>query len=142
MRSEDSTTPDPVELTRRMFEAASRHDLDALMGLYAPDAVYDADHAGLGTSFEGTAAIRGFVEEWWGTFADHLTEVQEIVDLGQGVAFARVREAGRPVGGDGHVEQLRGWVLLGTQGKIERVEPYFDSDEARAAAERLAESRG
>jgi ketosteroid isomerase-like protein len=139
---EGSTTPDPAELARRMFEAAGRHDLDALLGLYAPDAVYGASHAGLGICFEGTAAIRGFVEEWWEAFEDHLTEAQEIVDLGQGVAFARVQEVGRPVGSDGQIEQLRGWVLLGAKGKIERVEPYFDIDDARAAAERLANERG
>ena len=141
MAAEESTIPDAAELTRRMFEAAGRHDLDALSDLYAYDAVYEASHAGLGIRFEGTAAIRGFVEEWWDAFEDHLTEAQEIVDLGHGVAFARVREVGRPVGSDGQVEQLRGWVLLGAQGKIERVEPYFDIDEARAAAERLAKER-
>ncbi len=141
MSEEESTTPDLVELTRSMFDAASCHDLDGLMGLYAPDAVYDASHAGLGISFEGVAAIRSFIAEWWETFEDHQTEVLEIAALSQGVAFARVREVGRPVASAGQVEQFRGWVLLGTGGKIEHVEPYFDATEARAAAERLAEER-
>jgi ketosteroid isomerase-like protein len=139
---EESTTPDLAELTRSMFDAASCHYLDGLVGLYAPDAVYDASHAGLGMSFEGVTAIRRFVAEWWETFEDHQTEVLEIVALGEGIAFARVREVGRPVGSDGHVEQFRGWVLLGTGGKIERVEPYFDATEARTAAERLAQEWG
>jgi len=124
-----------------MFDAASCHDLDALIGLYAADAVYDASHAGLGFSFEGVTAIRRFVAEWWDSFEDHHTEVLEIVALCQGVAFARVREVGRPVGGDGQVEQFRGWILLVTGGKIERVEPYFDATAARAAAEQLARER-
>jgi len=46
----------------------------------------------------------------------------------------RVREVGRPVASAGQVEQFRGWVVLGTGGKIERVEPYFDATAARAAA--------
>ena len=133
---------DAAELTRGMFDAARCHDLDGLVGLYAPNAVYDASHAGLGISFEGVTAIRSFIAEWWETFDDHQTEVLEIVALGPWVAFARVREVGRPVDSDGQVEQFRGWVVLGTGGKIERVEPYFDANEARAAAERLAESRG
>ncbi len=140
--SEESTTPDLVGLTRSMFDAASCRDLDELIGLYAPDAVYDASHAGLGFSFEGVTAIRRFIAEWWDSFEDHQTEVLEIVALGDRVAFARVREVGRPVGSNGQVKQFRGWVLQGTGGKIERVEPYFDATEARAAAERLAEERG
>src|SRR5208282_5808149 len=132
--AEEATTPDLAELTRGMFDAAGRHDLDGVMELYAPDAVYDASHAGLGFSFKGVAAIRTFIGGWWESFEDHQTEVLEIVALGQRVAFAHVREVGRPVDSDGQVEQFRGWVLLGTGGKIERIEPYFDAAEARAAA--------
>ena len=39
---EESTTPDLVELAGRQLEAANRHDLDAFMSAFAPDAVYDA----------------------------------------------------------------------------------------------------
>ena len=39
MMSEESTTPDLVELARHPFEAANRSDLDAVMSFYAPDAV-------------------------------------------------------------------------------------------------------
>jgi hypothetical protein len=35
---DESTTPDLVELTRRLFEAGSRHDLKAALSFYAPDA--------------------------------------------------------------------------------------------------------
>jgi hypothetical protein len=34
--SEESTTPDLVELTAQAFEAGSRHDLDVVMAVY-PD---------------------------------------------------------------------------------------------------------
>jgi ketosteroid isomerase-like protein len=63
--SQESTTPDLVELTRRAFEAGSRHDIDAVMGFYAPNAVWDLSNVGIGT-FEGVAAIRSFAEEWLG----------------------------------------------------------------------------
>src|ERR1700730_1786708 len=105
--AEESTTPDLAELTRRAFEAASRHDLDAAMSPLAPDAVWDLSDLGIGT-FEGVTAIRRFVEEWWGTWSDHLSDVQEVVHLGQGVVFLSVREDGRLKGSDGHVEQRRG----------------------------------
>ncbi len=60
MMSEGSTTRDPVELVRGILEAANREDWDAILALYAPDAVWDTD--GMGT-FEGPAAIRGFWED-------------------------------------------------------------------------------
>jgi ketosteroid isomerase-like protein len=136
---EESTTSDLAEPTRRSFEAASRHDLDTALTLYAPDAVWDLSDLGIGT-FDGLAAIRRFVEEWWGTWSEHTLEVQEIVDVGHGVVFLCVREDGRPRGSDGHVEQLRGWVLLWTGRTVDRAMIYLEPDHARAAAERLAES--
>jgi ketosteroid isomerase-like protein len=139
--SQEPTTPDLVELTRQVLEAASRHDLDAVMGFSAPNPVFDLSDLGVGI-FEGEAGIRGFLEDWWGTWGDHLIELEELVDLGHGVVFLRVREDGRLMGSDGHVEQRRGWVLVWVQGMIESFTPYLDIDEAGAAAERLAESRG
>jgi ketosteroid isomerase-like protein len=139
--SEESTTPDLVELTRRVYEATSRHDIDAVMGFYAPTAIWDASNVGIGT-FEGVAAIESFVKEWWGTWGEHTLEVEEVVDLGHGVVLASLREDGRLVGSDGHVEQQRVSVFVWMQGIIERQTAYFDIDEARVAAERLAEERG
>jgi ketosteroid isomerase-like protein len=108
------------------------------MSFYGPDVVWDLSDVGLGT-FEGVAAIGGFVEDWWGTWGDHLIEVEEIVDLGHGVVFSSVREDGRLMGSDGHVEQRRGWLFLWVEGIVEQARGYLDIDKARAAAERLAE---
>ena len=77
--SEESTTPDLVELTRRMFEAANRRDLDAAQSFYAPDAVWDAWEVG---TFEGRAAIRGFWEDWIQAYEKFEIEPEEILDLG------------------------------------------------------------
>jgi ketosteroid isomerase-like protein len=138
---EESTTPNLIELVTQAFGASNRHDLDAIMRLFAPDAVWDLSDLGLGT-FDGAAKIRGFIEDWWGTWGDHLVEVQESVDLGRGIVFSRVREDGRLVDSDRHVEQRLGWVFLWVQGRIGRLETYLEVDEARAAAERHAEERG
>jgi hypothetical protein len=69
-------------------------------------------------------------------------EVEQIVCLGHGVVFSSIREDGRLVGSDSHVEQRRGWFFLWVRGTIERQAVYLDVDHARAAAERLAEERG
>ena len=138
---EESTTPDLVELSRDVLDAASRHDLDAALSFYAHDAVWDLSAVGLGT-VEGVAAIRTFVEDWWGTWADYLLEVEETVDLGHGVVFSTAREDGRLVASDRHVEQRVAFIFLWAQGVVERQTVHLDIDEARAAAERLAEERG
>jgi ketosteroid isomerase-like protein len=139
--SEESTTPDLVELTRRVMEASNRHDLDTVMQFYAPDAVWDVSGVGIGT-YEGAAAIGGLLESWWGTWGDHLIEVEETIELGNGVVFSSIREESRLAGSTGHVEQRALWVIEWTNGLIKRQTAYLDIDQARAAAERLAEERG
>jgi ketosteroid isomerase-like protein len=137
---EESTTPDVMELVRQAFDAGSRHDVDAIMGFHASDAVWDLSDLGLGT-FDGAAAIRGFVEDWFATWQDLVLEAEEIVDLGHGVVFVPVREEGHPTASGGHVEQQRGWVASWVEGNITRIVICFDIEKARAAAERLAEER-
>ena len=68
---------------------------------------------------------------------------EELLDLGNGVVFALVRQAGRPIGATGYVRQREGWVWVWVEGLIASVTAYpeADIDEARAAAERLAEER-
>jgi hypothetical protein len=44
-------------------------------------------------------------------------------------------------GSDAYVEASAGWVSLQVEGRVVRAMTYTDIDEARAAAERLAEER-
>jgi len=133
----ESTTPHPVALTRRAFEAANQHDIDALLSFFAPDAVFQGRVAG--DLFEGRAAIRGFVDEWFGSFAEVRFEVEEFVVLDNGVVLAVVNQEGRPVGVDGQVHQREAWAICwSADGLIVRLTVHADIDEARAAAERLA----
>jgi len=139
---EESTTPDLVEFTRRSFEAANRGDLDALLRGYAPDVVWDMNPlGGLGT-FEGHAAVRGFLEDWHGNYEELEFAPEEILDLGNGVIFSVIAQKGRLVGGSGAVQQRHTIVFVWVEGLFVRITHYGDIDEGRAAAERLAESRG
>jgi len=101
----ESTTPDPVELTRRLYETADRGDYDAMMRLFRPDAVWDLSEAGIGT-FEGAAAIRRLVEDWQGSYEDYKVDVEEIRDLGNGVTLAVSLQTGRPAGSTGEVQSV------------------------------------
>jgi ketosteroid isomerase-like protein len=141
MSDEESTTPDYLELAREGFEAMSRGDLDAVMRYYAPDAVYDLSDAGL-EILEGKEAIRRFLEDWHRSWEDYRFEEEEMLDLGHGVALGVVRESARLVGGKGRVETRVAQVFIWANGQVEWVKAYGDPDEARAAAERLAQERG
>jgi ketosteroid isomerase-like protein len=137
---DEPTTPDPAELTRRAFEAVNQPDIDAVMRFFAPDAVFQGRVAG--DLFEGRAAIRGFLNEWFGSFAEVRFEGEEFVVLDDGVVLAVVNQEARPVGVDGQVHQREGWAICwSADGLIVRLTVHADIDEARAAAERLAESR-
>ena len=137
--SEEPATPDLLELVRRQSEAANRRDLDAATSSFAPDAVLDG--RALGDHYEGRATIRSFLEDWFGTYEELEFGFEEVRDLGKGVVFAVVTQNGRPVGSAGHVQQREGWVYIWVGGLIARL-TISDIDEARAAAERLAEERG
>jgi len=139
--SEESTTPDLVELTRQPMESVGRRELDAAMSFFAPDAVWDTSPLGLGV-YEGTAAIRAFIGDWIGTYEELDFEFEEVLDFGRGVTLAVIHLSGRPVGSSGHVQLRYASVLEWTDGLIARVMHSTDIDEARAGAERLAQERG
>jgi hypothetical protein len=139
--SEESTTPDLVEKVRAMFEAGDRHDLDTVMSVLDRDVVLDLSRIGLG-SFMGQAAVRGFVEDWWGSYEEFENKPEEIIDLDNGVVLTINHQIARPVGVSGQVERYDAYVFLFEAGVFVRWTAYPDIDEARAAAERLAEERG
>jgi len=69
-------------------------------------------------------------------------EAEETLDLGQGVGFRVLIQKGRPIGSSGEVQLRYAAVGVWDDGKLARITNYSDIDEARAAAERLAEERG
>ena len=135
--SKEFTAPDPVELVRKQLEALDRGDLDGVVSSVAEDGVLD----GRADLIEGRATIRGFLEEWFGAYEELDFELEEVSHLGGGVVFAVVIQDGRLVGSDGHIRQREGWVYLCVGGSIARL-TTSDVDQARAAAERLAQERG
>ena len=139
--TEESTTPDLVALWKQVDRATNRGDVDGILALYAADAVWDMSPIGMGT-FEGHAAIRGFFEDWFASYEQYESDVEEILDLGNGVGFRVLTQKGRPVGSTGEVELLYAAVSRWEDGKIKRITNYSNIDEARAAAERLAHERG
>ena len=138
--TDESTTPDLVELQKRLTEAANRRDVDAIVAFYAPDGVYDMSPMGMGT-FEGQVGSRGFLEDWFVSYEEYELEAEESLDLGKGVGFRVLIQKGRPVGSSGEVQLRYAAVGVWDDGKIARMTNYNDIDEARAAAERVAQER-
>ncbi len=137
--ADESTTPDLMELMGRAFEAANRRDLDAVASSFAEDATFDG--RGVPDHYDGRAAIRSMLEDWFGTYEELEFGLEEVRDLGNGVVFAVVIQNGRLVGSAGHLRQREGWVFVWARGLVARL-TTSDIDEARAAAERLAKERG
>jgi uncharacterized protein (TIGR02246 family) len=135
---EEPTTPDLVELMGRAFEAANRRDLDAVAGSFAEDATFDG--RGVPDHYEGRAAIRSMLEDWFGTYEELEFGLEEVRDLGNGVVFAVVIQNGRLVGSAGHLQQREGWVFVWARGLIACL-TTSEVDEARAAAERRVQER-
>ena len=137
----ESTTPDLVELARRVIEAADAGDFELLTSFCQPEAVWDASQ-GFGEVFEGRDAIRRWLEDWWAAYDEWEVIPEEISDLGNGVVFDVSLQRARPVGSVGFVESRTARVTVWMNGLIERAAIYTDIDQARAAAERLAQERG
>lgn len=138
--AEESTTPEAFRSMRRTMVAFSQGDFDAQMSFYAPDAVLDMSARGLGV-FQGLTAIRGFWEDYYRSFEDLKFELEDALDLGNGVIFAIVRQDARPAASGGRVRTREAWVSVWDGGVFMRGASYADIDEARTAAERLAKER-
>jgi len=136
--SGESRPVGPLELTRRAFESADR---DAMMGLLGPDSVWDISRWGLGTH-TGPTAIRRHFDDWIGSFAEFEITLDEVVEMGNGVVYAVAIQNARPAGGRGRISLTHASVFVWDGEVAVRVTHYRDRDEARAAAERLAEERG
>jgi ketosteroid isomerase-like protein len=143
MMPDESTTPDPVELSRRLNEAVNRGDFDTAVAMYTPDAVYDGSPMD-GEVIKGRDALRGFLEDWFGAYEEWEQVAEEERDLGNGVGFGAFRQRARPAGSSGFVELHYAFVAIVREDRlIERVTVYgTDIDQARAAAERLSQERG
>jgi hypothetical protein len=138
---EHRATEDVVALTRAFGKVAG--DVDGEMAFYGPTPVYDLSPMGIGV-YEGRTAIRAFLAGWMTSYEGYEEEMQEVIDVGNGIAFAAVRESAVPVGSTAQtrVHSVYGFAIVWVDGKIAHITAYPSADEARAAAERLAAEGG
>jgi ketosteroid isomerase-like protein len=139
--SEESTPPDLVELTRHAVESGAAGDVDATLSHYTSESVWDLSRVGLG-EYTGIESIRRFVTDWIGLYEELRVDVREVLDLGGCVTLAVVHMDGRLVGSTAQVAVDYASVVTWSDAAIVRVTHYSDIEDARAAAERLAEELG
>jgi ketosteroid isomerase-like protein len=110
-----------------------------VISFFASDAVFEGRVGG----DRGRAAIRSMLEEWFGAYEELEFKLEDVRNLGNGVVFAVVVQEGALAGSAGHgrFRQREGWVIFWERGLIARLSTHDITDEARAAAERLAAER-
>jgi ketosteroid isomerase-like protein len=138
--SEESTTPDLVELARLSFQPAKSRNFDAMMAFWADDPVWDLSPMGLGV-YRGTAAVRGFFEDWVGSYELFEVELEECLDVGNGIVLSVIVQRASLAGSSGEVTIRYASVAVWEDTLIVSVTNYSDIDAARAGAERLVEER-
>ena len=135
--SEESTTPDLVELVRHLLDALSCMDGDAFVRFFAPDALF---LTGVGR-FEGREGIRGYVEDFHSSYDEHSFAPDEVHDLGNGVAWFSALVTGRLRGTSADVHLRFAVVITHAGGLVSQWTDYVTTGKARSTAERLASER-
>ena len=110
--------------------------------IYRPTTLRSTRAPLAGDYFEGREAIRGFFEDWHGMYEEFTFELEDFRDLGNGVTSSVVRQGGRLADTAAWIHDRFALVFTWADGLIETETNFTDADEARAAAERLAEERG
>jgi ketosteroid isomerase-like protein len=137
--SEESTTPDPMELARQIADTIDRRDWGALMSRYAPNAVFTSSGGG---TFEGLADIREIYEDAWAPFEDAKSEVVESLYLGTDVGLSVVDMRLRPAGSSAEIQMRLATVWVLVEGLIEFLRDVPSADyRIRRGARRRSSSR-
>ena len=102
--------------------------------------MFGASDAALGT-YEGVDAIRAFLQDWWRGYEDYENAPDEIRQVGEGIVLVINTLLGRLPGSREPLRQHNAYLFQLQDRLIVRWTAFMNIDEARAAAERLAEER-
>jgi ketosteroid isomerase-like protein len=122
-----------VEAVRRQHQHFSRTG-EVLREIYDSDAEWmaareDPDAA----TPRGLEAIRGYFAQWSGMFEGIELRAEELIDVGDKV-FTWIRFSGTGITSGAPVEMEQAQIWTFRDGKVVRVEEYFDRVEALEAA--------
>ena len=122
-----------VDIVRGAWEAAERHDNEAVFPLYDADVEIQGLIDGLEDSvYRGLGGVREFWRDWSATWSESGSEVEEWLDAGDDViAVMQLWGRGRRSGARVEARQSHVWTVRG--GKLWRLRVYNTRDEALKA---------
>jgi ketosteroid isomerase-like protein len=131
---EESTTPDLVELVRRLYEARKARDADTYFRLLAPNVVHRPITTFTTKEYRGRDQVWAFREEWDDTWGDDFHhEVETIRDYGAAV-IALIRFSGHAKASGVEIRGGVFQVFRFRDGLVARIEDFTDRVEALNAA--------
>jgi ketosteroid isomerase-like protein len=120
-----------VEIVRRAWEAYMRHDNEAALAFYDPEA--ELNHPLDGSVYRGLGGVRAFFRDWHAAWSELLSnDVEEWIDAGDDVIAAmHIRARGRSSGVTVERREWDVWTLR--NGKLWRLRIYTSRAEALEA---------
>jgi ketosteroid isomerase-like protein len=134
-----------VEIVRRVYDAAGRRDVTAVLALYDPGVELDNTRlqivGGAGGVFHGHEGLRRFFREWHEVWGNIEYDYDELIDVSDDKVVSLVTRRGRGRGSGAGVELRVALVWELRAGKVVRVVWFPTRDDAlEAAGPRIAES--
>jgi ketosteroid isomerase-like protein len=124
-----------VDLVRLGFEALQRGDMAAFDGMTTPDLVLvQPPEVPDAKTYEGQGAVAASMEDWPNQWEDFRMDLIEVVDAGDEVAVSVTRHRGRGRESGIEMDFEVFYLQRGRNGKLARVEMFFNREQAFEAA--------
>jgi ketosteroid isomerase-like protein len=124
-----------VQVVRDQFRATNEREFGRAMELYSDDVTMVVSGGLNPGSFEGKEAVGRWFGDWIGTFEPgYHFEIQEARDLGGGGVFLLATHGGRGRASGAEVHGETTYLYRVHDGRIVRVELFFNPQEGRRAA--------
>lgn len=133
--SNASVSEENVELLRESIRAFNDRDIDRIVASGHPDVrieLFGGFAQLMGKRFEGPEGLRRFYTDWFATFETMHVEVEGLLQAGD--LLVALTKLNATVRGSNAPVEVGGAIVNGFEdGKISRVDFYYDRDEALAA---------
>jgi ketosteroid isomerase-like protein len=132
--------PENVETVRRIYDAWSAGEYEALFAAYDPDIRLNADPeawwVGMDDDYAGHDGVRRYMKAVYEAFEEYRPEIERIIDAGDGRVLTLAVEHGRGRGSGAEVKAMKTahlWTLRG--GKAVQVDLFLDRERALEVVE-------
>ncbi len=124
-------TADPLELVRRIVEAADRHDVQAVEAMASDDIEFQSTFAASeGRAFGGPTAIRDYFSAMDEAFEDVAIAIERVVEAEGDRVLVDIRVRGRGRGSGIVVDHVYGQLYTVREGLVVAIASYMDPAEA------------